>query len=135
MNQFLDTLTEDQAIDIMVLCFPHRGWARRMVEARPFTDVEQLLQSAEHAWQALHPLDWLTVIRTFGREASAVDHRLTVRYEMKFGFPFVIAPADRLDHAAQLLERLEHSLAEESLIAAGAMKEISRKKLLKLWAQ
>jgi OHCU decarboxylase len=40
-------------------CCGSQIWARMMTEARPFTDVAELLKRAEQIWQSLDTQDWL----------------------------------------------------------------------------
>jgi OHCU decarboxylase len=57
--QQLNTIPASQAEAELLKCCGSQKWARRMVERRPFEDVNDLLANAENIWWSLEGSDWL----------------------------------------------------------------------------
>lgn len=55
----LNSLSPAEASSLFLDCCGSREWARRMIEARPFTSEEELFLRAEQIWWVLDPADWL----------------------------------------------------------------------------
>lgn len=66
------------AVKALLKCCGSKRWAEAMAEARPFPDLNTVLQKAETAWAALSPEDW--------REAFAHHPRIgdTASLRVKF---------------------------------------------------
>ncbi len=62
MNEELERLnhaSQEKAESVLLSCCGSRRWAQKMTEARPFADVDGLLNQAENIWQNLETGDWL----------------------------------------------------------------------------
>src|SRR5437762_14183180 len=57
--QELNTIDADAAERELRRCCGSTQWAARMAAARPFRDLDDLLERADAAWRALDPGDWL----------------------------------------------------------------------------
>lgn len=55
----LNNLTDEEAINRLLLCCGSHRWAREMVEQRPFQSKNQLMELAETIWDNLSKEDWL----------------------------------------------------------------------------
>ena len=55
----LNALTEGAAATELLRCCGSTRWARLMIAARPFADVEALVAAADATWTSLAPADWL----------------------------------------------------------------------------
>jgi OHCU decarboxylase len=119
VNRF-NLLPASDAEDELLKCCGSKSWARRMVDARPFTDVDELISTAEQVWWSLEPADWLEAFHSHpkigekkaaqqvskesqawsaqeqsGVESSAAETlnalaELNGAYEKKFGFIFIV---------------------------------------------
>ena len=63
----LNALTRLEAEAELLRCCGSVAWARRMAEARPFTDADAVLEAADRVWWALAPDDWLEAFRAHPR--------------------------------------------------------------------
>jgi len=116
----LNLLPSSEAESELLKCCGSTQWARRMVEERPFTGTEQMIETADRVWWSLGPEDWLEAFhshpkigekkaarpvseesRTWseqeqsGVENSAQDTikalaELNRAYEKKFGYIFIV---------------------------------------------
>jgi OHCU decarboxylase len=55
----LNSLSSNAAEKEFLKCCGSGNWARRMAAERPFSNVEQLIETADRIWWSLEPLDWL----------------------------------------------------------------------------
>jgi OHCU decarboxylase len=62
--QRLNALPPSEAEIEFLKCCGSVNWARRMIEARPFTDVDELLSKADSIWWSLGTSDWLEAFRS-----------------------------------------------------------------------
>lgn len=63
----LNALPADQAERELLTCCGSRAWARRMADARPFSDTAALFDTADAAWWGLAEADWLEAFRSHPR--------------------------------------------------------------------
>lgn len=117
---FLNSLASSEAETEFLKCCGAKEWARRMIEERPFTGVEQMVEAADRIWWSLDSQDWLEAFRGHPkigekkaaapvsdesrawseREQSGIENsapdttralaELNQAYEEKFGFIFII---------------------------------------------
>jgi len=57
--QQLNRVPASQAEAELLKCCGSRKWARRLLERRPFADVNDLLANADSVWWSLDATDWL----------------------------------------------------------------------------
>lgn len=142
--QKLNSLDEGAAENEFLKCCGSRKWARRMVEARPFTSVEQMIETAERIWWSLDPENWLEAFRSHpkigekkaaaataveaqnwsaqeqsGVESSARDTmkslaELNAAYEEKFGYIFIVCATGK--SSEEMLEILRVRLENPASI-------------------
>src|SRR5688572_7404354 len=60
----LNSLEPAEAQAELLKCCGSERWARAMTEARPFGDVESLLETADRVWRGLAREDWLEAFRS-----------------------------------------------------------------------
>ncbi|MBD0327679.1 MAG: 2-oxo-4-hydroxy-4-carboxy-5-ureidoimidazoline decarboxylase [Pyrinomonadaceae bacterium] len=58
LDEFNALAREDAQSELMKCC-GSGNWAQAVVEARPFSDMDELLATADRIWWSLHPSDWL----------------------------------------------------------------------------
>ena len=63
----LNALPADDAERELLTCCGSRAWARRMADARPFGDADDLFARADGTWRALGEADWLEAFRSHPR--------------------------------------------------------------------
>ena len=56
---WLNGLSKKKAEDAFLDCCGSSEWARRMVQSRPYSMLEDLFRKAESVWFDLSPVDWL----------------------------------------------------------------------------
>jgi len=141
-------------------CCGSSAWAKQMVKARPFTDMDRLQETAERVWRSLPAEDWLEAFskhpkigerkaestsRAWSeREQSGVrsasdDTRqklaqLNREYEQKFGYIFIICATGKTSDQmlSNLEDRLHNSAEKELHIAAAEQAKITALRLEKL---
>src|SRR5215210_301203 len=116
----LNALSADEAARELLQCCGSRQWARELVEARPYSNLEDLIARAGDVWWSLKPDDWLEAFRSHpkigekkaaesvsakssawsGQEQDGLSSAsqetvaslasLNREYEQKFGFIFII---------------------------------------------
>ena len=116
----LNSLVHGDAEEEFLKCCGSRQWARQMVDERPFTAVDQMIETADRVWWSLGPEDWLEAFRSHpkigekkaaqpvskesrawsGQEQSGVENsaqdtiqalrELNRAYEEKFGYIFIV---------------------------------------------
>jgi len=70
LNTGLDRLNSLPHLDAegeFLKCCGSRNWARRMVDQRPFENIDELLGEADAIWWSLEPTDWLEAFRSHPR--------------------------------------------------------------------
>jgi len=152
----LNTLDVDAAARDLLRCCGSTRWAARMAAARPFRDLDDLLDRADAAWRALDPGDWLEAFAAHPRigqrtssawasqeQAGAAQASADVRerlaaanrdYEARFGYIFIVCATGQSADAmlAALEDRLTHDPQRELRIAADEQGKITRLRLAKL---
>jgi len=144
MNQsveWLNSLPNDLAEAEFLKCCGSKRWAERMVAARPFSDVEQLLSQSDEIWWSLDADDWLAAFRAHpkigGKKAAAAQSPeaqswsaqeqsamanasaqarrrladLNEKYEEHFGFIFIVCATGK--SPAEMLAILEGRLGND----------------------
>ncbi len=116
----LNSLCVDDAQSELLKCCGSRNWARQIAASRPYSGLDELIRSADSAWRALEPGDWLEAFHShpkIGEQKAAADTardaqkwsaqeqsgverssadtltelaELNRAYEEKFGFIFII---------------------------------------------
>jgi OHCU decarboxylase len=116
----LNPLPPNEAQSEFLKCCGSKNWARQMVTARPFTALDQMIETAERIWWSLGPQDWLEAFHShpkIGEKKAAANTALEARkwsaqeqsgvensaadtlnvlaelnraYEEKFGFIFIV---------------------------------------------
>jgi len=155
---WFNALPDREAEDQLYACFADHSWAARVASARPYHNLEALLEESEVAWAELKPGDWLHAFAahprigergghapaTSEREQSGVRRAsartlaaLTAenrKYEERFGHVFLIAArgrsADDILHAMR--RRMSNDPVRELEEAAGEQRKITRMRLLEL---
>src|SRR5919204_961083 len=157
----LNAAPEYAARDELLRCCGSTRWARQMTEARPFSTVEALAETADKIWRGLARSDWLEAFAAhprIGESSSAggepwsereqsgvrtasaqVRDRLAAanrEYEARFGYIFIVCATGK--SAGEMLEILEHRLTnrpeEELPIAAEEQRKIMQLRLVRLLA-
>ena len=110
---------EDAKVEFLKCCGSNR-WARQMAAERPYSGVDQLIESADGIWWSLDPADWLEAFHSHPRigekkaarevaeesrawsnqEQAGFEHsaeetvqslaELNRAYEEKFGYIFIV---------------------------------------------
>ncbi len=121
----LNSLVGPEAEKEFLKCCGSAEWAQRMSSARPFTSVEQLLETADRIWWSLDSQDWLEAFHshpkigerkaaaatsaeaqkwseseqagTRGAAKQTIDAlaELNREYEEKFGHIFIVCAAGK----------------------------------------
>ncbi|MCC5947720.1 MAG: allantoicase [Nitriliruptoraceae bacterium] len=149
----LDAADDDLARARLHATCGSRRWVERMLDARPFSTIDELHTVARRIWDALDPEDHLEAFAAHPRigersdsaasrrEQAAVDdaERAVLEaleagnrdYEERFGHVFLIRAAGRSadEMLAALQQRLDHDPATERRIAAEQQAEITALRL------
>lgn len=138
---------DETATRALLGCCASLRWARRLLDHRPYPDLDSLLAAVDEAAYDLRPAE---LTKALGREAlqlppgtgySAAHTALSAAhaaYENRFGHVFVIcldetAPAEALDHVlARIRARLGNDPEEERVIAAEELRRLARGRLARL---
>jgi OHCU decarboxylase len=136
----LNMMSRDHAIVTLLACCGSRAWAEHMADARPFTDRDTLLDTADAFWRALPPAAWLEAFhahprigeraatassarsaqwseqeqagaRAAGFETLTELARLNAAYEKRFDHIFLICASGRT--ADEMLDALRRRLDNE----------------------
>ena len=162
--QWLNTIPEGTAQEALLICCGSRTWCHEMMRRRPFTDVNDLLNKAEEAGDALTREDWKEAFaahpkigerKTTGSEqtqswskqeqsaaAAASTHaqqeleRLNEEYYSRFGYIFIVCATGKsvAEILGMLRERIHNDPAIELEIAAAEQRKITQLRLQKLIA-
>lgn len=138
----LNSLTSVAADEEFLKCCGSMHWARLMSDARPFADLDQLLQEADRVWWSLTEQDWREAFRAHpkigekkaaatqsaqaqqwsaneqsesqkaGDETKAALADGNRRYEERFGFIFIICASGK--SAEEILSSLNERLENDS---------------------
>lgn len=139
---WLNQLPAEEAEKALLQCCGSKRWAREMVQARPFPNLEALFAKANDVWWSLEPGDWLDAFRSHpkigekkaaapvsnqssqwsGQEQAGMGSasRETVDslaelnriYEQKFGFIFIICATGK--SSEEMLFALRERLDNDS---------------------
>ena len=137
----LNLLTANEAARELLKCCGSKNWARRMVEARPFGGVDQIVETADRIWWSLGPEDWLEAFHSHPKigekkAAHAVSEEsrawseqeqsgiadsardtiealadLNSAYEKRFGFIFIVCATGK--NSAKMLAILRERLLND----------------------
>jgi len=137
----INSLSAKMAIHIFMQCCTSERWVEKMVENRPYSDVNALRKSADQAWQQLDEHDYLQAFdghpkigdvntlkakyantkQLASGEQSSVNnatdeliHKLAVSnraYEQKYGFIFIVCATEK--SAEQILNILSTRLQND----------------------
>lgn len=152
----LNSLPQQEAESEFLACCGSHEWARRMAKARPFTDRESMLETADRIWRDLKPADWLEAFSAHPEIGEKSRHRWAAQeqsgaqaassetlaalaeanraYQSRFGYIFIVCATGK--SAQQMLEivreRLQNDPDAELPIAAEEQRRITRLRLGKL---
>jgi OHCU decarboxylase len=123
--QHLNLLSPSEADHELLKCCGSRRWARQMVAARPYRNLEELITDADRLWWSLDSEDWLEAFHShpkIGEKKAAAataaeaqkwseDEQSGIResaqqtmealaalnhaYEKKFGFIFIVCASGK----------------------------------------
>ena len=134
----------------LMRCCASTEWAKRVNDARPFRDWEQLLKKADDLWRERGESDWREAMGGHPRigekrsgwssqeQANVAPNEALVavnrEYEQRFGHVFLICAAGlgSEEIVASARERLKNSPGEELRNAAEEQRKITRLRLVKL---
>lgn len=133
----------DQLRSALTACCGATRWVTRMVDSRPFGDVETLLQRADEIWWSLGPADWREAFAhhprigeraakvaqgaraqswSVGEQRGVADASFDVRsalaegnreYERRFGHIYLVSAAGK--SAEELLDLLRARLLNDPM--------------------
>ena len=137
----LNALDSEQAEAEFLKCCGSKSWARQMVNARPFADLEAVLDQADLIWASLGSEDWLEAFRSHpkigekkaeqaqssvaktwseqeqsGTQQSSTNTMTALadgnrEYAERFGFIFIVCATGK--SAEEMLEILRNRLGNE----------------------
>jgi len=136
-------------------CCASARWAGDVASARPYRDLDAVLEAADKVWWKLEPTDWLEAFAAHPRigergghqpessdreqsrvmaDAAETRQALTEqnrRYEARFGHVFLISAAGKSagEVLAALRERMGNTAEAELRVAAGEQAKITRSRL------
>lgn len=145
----LNTAEPGAAETALLTCCGSHLWARRLVDHRPYPDLEALLAASDEAAYDLPPGDLAEALAceplrpVLPRQGTYTAAHTALRaahaaYESRFGHVFVIClddvpPTQALDHLlAGIRARLTNDPEEERVIAAEEMRRLARGRLARL---
>ncbi len=133
--------TAEEAVDALLECCGSQTWAKRMAKARPFRELDALLEAGDSVWSKLDKEDWLEAFAAHPRigdidpdEPRLVHTRKWVseeqsrvaaasetvrallaegnrRYEDRFGHIFIVFASGK--SAGQMLRLLKERMNNE----------------------
>jgi allantoicase len=154
--EYVSTLTDAAAAAQLRNCCGSSEWVRRMLAARPFAAMSDLMRNAEEIWNALTPDDWREAFAAHPRigdrsgsrwarqeqsgTASASSESMDAlaaansEYESRFGYIYIVCATGRSadEMLAMAWQRLENAPDEELRIAAAEQMKITKLRLMKL---
>ena len=134
----LNSLPSAEAAAEFLKCCGSKNWARQMVSARPFSDVDQVSETATRIWWSLDELDWLEAFHShpkIGEKKAAATTSVEAQkwsaeeqagvevsgagvlnslaelnraYEEKFGFIFIVCATGK--SSAEMLALLRERI-------------------------
>jgi len=134
----LNSLPRTEAESEFLKCCGASNWAQRIVDRRPFIDVDELLKVADTIWWLVEPSDWLEAFRSHPKigekkaaQATSVEARVWAEqeqvgtragaqetltalaagnrdYESKFGYIFIVCATGKT--SAEMLAILRERL-------------------------
>jgi OHCU decarboxylase len=160
MSEDLDrfnALPVGEAEALLLPCCGSRAWARRMVEGRPFQDVDDLQEKSDRIWLDLDGTEWREAFAAHPRigekgsrwseqeqaGARGADARILAElsesnrvYETRFDHIFIVyATGKSAEEMLGLLRaRLDNDPETELRIAAGEQRKITNLRLEKLFS-
>jgi OHCU decarboxylase len=120
LSMELNSLPPNAAEAELLKCCGSKQWAERMVAARPFGSLPQLIEQSDRIWWSLTPVDWLEAFHSHPKigekkaaaaiareaqewseaeqagvceataETTAALAELNETYEKKFGYIFIV---------------------------------------------
>ena len=72
--EWLNSLSGDEATNELLQCCGSRRWASQMADARPFSDPEELRETATDVWWSLDSHDWLEAFRSHPKIGEKSSH-------------------------------------------------------------
>ena len=73
----LNRMSADQAAPLLQSCCGAREWVRRMLDHRPFHQLDALLSTADDVWRSLSSADWLEAFSHHPRLGEQRVHAAT----------------------------------------------------------
>ena len=157
MKQF-NALPATEAEDRLYACLPNRRWAAALVNARPYRDLDQVLDAADLGARRLGDAEWAEAIAAHPRigeggghapQASAREQSRAQRasretldalsaenrwYENRFGHVFLIAASGRSGEEilVELRRRMNNDAATELDETKRELRQIVRLRLGKM---
>ncbi len=144
LDQF-NTAPADDARALLLDCCASERWADRLVEHRPYPDLDALLAAADEASYDLTPAELHEALAAEQDEYPAPgdtpQSALTAlraahaAYEAKFGHAFLLSldafhDDEHLDQVlASLRTRLAHDPDEERIVAAEQLRRLARERI------
>src|ERR1051325_2409445 len=158
---WLNSLPTEVAAKELLQCCGSKRWARQVTDARPYSNLEALVATANDIWWSLDRDDWLEAFRSHpkigekktaetlsakwsGQEQAGVNAAstdttnalaaLNAAYQQKFGYILIICATGKTsaEMLAALRQRIEHDEEEELPIAASEQSKITELRLKKL---
>jgi OHCU decarboxylase len=140
--QELNNLPKETAQSALLSCCGSNNWVKKMIAARPFANLSELLNQAKQVWQNLEAEDWREAFSAHPKigEKKAVPHQSTLSaewskgeqsgaenaadavkieleeanrlYEKRFGFIFIVCATGK--SAEEMLEICRARLSNET---------------------
>lgn len=140
--QDLNKMARSVAVEELMKCCGSLNWATRLVDERPFHDIDSLLRASDRIWLALNEADWLEAFshhpkigeRRAAREVHADARRWSEEeqagakmapeetllelinanheYERKFGFIFIVCATGKTTE--EMLNLLKERLRNDT---------------------
>jgi OHCU decarboxylase len=157
----LNALPAGEAEAALIECCASPAWAAEVAAARPYGSIDRLLMSAEDAWWAQPPAEWLRAFAAHPRigerregddrhsrwsrteQSGAVDAEpatldalaeCNAAYEERFGRVYLVFATGK--SAREMLdlcrERLDNDPTDELIVAAGEQAKITALRLRRL---
>ncbi|MFE0508701.1 2-oxo-4-hydroxy-4-carboxy-5-ureidoimidazoline decarboxylase [Streptomyces sp. NPDC058964] len=140
-----NTAPADEVCEALLACLRSLRWARRLVDHRPYPDLESLLAASDEAAYDLTPGDLAEALAaevlpelpddTYSAAHTALG-AAHAAYEARFGHVFVIylgdsSPGETLDRTLEgIRSRLANDPEEERVVAAEELRRLARGRLV-----
>lgn len=149
----LNSLSADEAQFELLKCCGSKEWARRVCQARPFSNVDELTKQSEAVWRSLERSDWLEAFRSHPKigerkasstvaaaaekwseqEQAGIDSstqdvmsalaELNAQYEQKFGFIFIVCATGKSSEEMLALLRERFGNSPEEELRIAAVEQ------------